>query len=269
MKTINKLQFGLSAVQAGQKTSVVNAAPQLIANSTHGKFVITSAVSKKLCIAVGDTVMFLNNIREVETAILQRNPDLVAYATENNIDIDSREGQDAILNAFTQWFIAKGVKRFDKAGAPVMVSERFTKEDKIKYLKLHAMEIVAANRDAFVDQFGEMSDEELAAQLTPEMVEAPKVQDAEGSKTSTTSSATGVGCQLNFTDSSIWTALKADLGEDMNKKNRVFTVDLDNCVNTNFFDGYKTVEVVAAPIEFKEDVNPIIRTKKDETEVAK
>ena len=34
MKLGNKISFGVQAVQAGQKSSTVNAAPQLIANST-------------------------------------------------------------------------------------------------------------------------------------------------------------------------------------------------------------------------------------------
>ena len=48
MKTFGKLNFGVQAVQAGQKSSTVNAEPQLIANSTPGKFVVTAPVSKAL-----------------------------------------------------------------------------------------------------------------------------------------------------------------------------------------------------------------------------
>lgn len=259
MKLGNKIQFGVQAVIAGQKSSTLNAAPQLTANSTVGKFVITSPVSKALNVAVGENVMFLNNIQGVEDAIQARVDDIVAYATENNIDLDTREGQDTLLKTFTQWFIAKGVKQYDSKGNPIMASERYTKEDKAKYLKAHAEEIVAANRDALVAEFGEMSDEELAEKLTIDMVESPKFHTASGSKTASSGSATGVGCQLNFTDTAIWNALKADLGENATKKNRVFDVDLENGTTVDYNNGKEMVPVTIYPIVFVEDTDPIVR----------
>ena len=262
MKLGNKISFGVQAVQAGQKSSTVNAAPQLIANSTSGKFVITSPVSKALNIAVGENVMFLNNIAGVEAAIQQRVDDVVNYATENGIDINTREGEEQLLAVFTQWYIAKGVKQYDSKGNPVMASERYTKEDKAKYLAEHAMEIVDANRDALIAEFGEMSDEELAEKLTVDMVEAPKFHACSGSKTATTASATGVGCQLNFTDTAIWGALKADLGDAATKKNRVYSVKLDEAEEVEFNNGKENVKVTIFPIEFVEDNDPIVREKK-------
>lgn len=262
MKLGNKISFGVQAVQAGQKSSTVNAAPQLIANSTSGKFVITSPVSKALNIAVGENVMFLNNIAGVEAAIQQRVDDVVNYANENGIDINTREGEEQLLAVFTQWYIAKGVKQYDSKGNPVMASERYTKEDKAKYLAEHAMEIVDANRDALVAEFGEMSDEELAEKLTVDMVEAPKFHACSGSKTATTASATGVGCQLNFTDTAIWGALKADLGDAATKKNRVYAVKLDEAEEVEFNNGKENVKVTIFPIEFVEDNDPIVREKK-------
>lgn len=262
MKLGNKISFGVQAVQAGQKSSTVNAAPQLIANSTIGKFVITSPVSKALNIAVGENVMFLNNIAGVEAAIQQRVDDVVNYATENGIDINTREGEEQLLATFTQWYIAKGVKQYDSKGNPVMASERYTKEDKAKYLAEHAMEIVDANRDALIAEFGEMSDEALADRLTVDMVEAPKFHACSGSKTATTASATGVGCQLNFTDTAIWGALKADLGDAATKKNRVYSVKLDESEEVEFNNGKENVKVTIFPIEFVEDNDPIVREKK-------
>ena len=262
MKLGNKISFGVQAVQAGQKSSTVNAAPQLIANSTIGKFVITSPVSKALNIAVGENVMFLNNIAGVEAAIQQRVDDVVNYATENGIDINTREGEEQLLATFTQWYIAKGVKQYDSKGNPVMASERYTKEDKAKYLAEHAMEIVDANRDTLIAEFGEMSDEALADRLTVDMVEAPKFHACSGSKTATTASATGVGCQLNFTDTAIWGALKADLGDAATKKNRVYSVKLDESEEVEFNNGKENVKVTIFPIEFVEDNDPIVREKK-------
>lgn len=262
MKLGNKIQFGVNAVVAGQKKSVVNAMPQLIANSTQGKFSITSPVSKALGVAVGENIMFLNNIQGVENAIQARLDDVVNYANENGIDIETREGQDALLNAFTQWYIAKGVLQYDSKGNPVMASERYTKEDKAKYLAEHAMEIVDANRDALVAEFGEMSDEELAEKLTVDMVEAPKFHACSGSKTATTASATGVGCQLNFTDTAIWGALKADLGDAATKKNRIYDVKLDEAEEVEFNNGKENVKITIFPIVFVEDNDPIVREKK-------
>lgn len=263
MKLANKLQFGINAMQAGQKSATVNAVPQLIANSTNGKFQITSPVSKALGIAVGDNVMFLNNISGVEAAIQARNEDIVVYAAENGLDLDTREGVDAVLNAFTQWFIAKGVKKYTKTGEPVMATERLTKAEKEKYLDLHRVEIVESNRDALVAEYGDLSDDELGAKLTIDMIDYPKYHAAEGSKTATTGSATGIGCQLNFTDTAIWNALKNDLGEDASKKNRYFNVLLDDAVKTDFNNGFKVVELTAYPIEFEMDKDPIVRATKD------
>lgn len=263
MKLGNKLSFGVTAIQAGQKSSTVNAAPQLVANSTSGKFTVTAPVSKALNIAVGENIMFLNNISNIEAAIQSQNEDIVAYAAELGIDINTREGEDALLHSLTQWWIAKGVPMYKKNGEPIMATERFTKEDKAKYLAEHAMEIVEANREALVEQFGELTDEELAEHLTVDMIESPKYHACYGSKTSTTASTTGVGCALSFTDSAIWGALKADLGEDATKKNRVFDVVLDEASEIEFNDGAKNVKVMVAPIVYLEDVDPIVRVKKD------
>lgn len=264
MKLGNKISFGVQAVQAGQKSSTVNAAPQLIANSTSGKFVITSPVSKALNVAVGENVMFLNNIQGVEAAIQARVEDIVNYAAENGIDINTREGEEQLLAAFTQWFIAKGVKQYDSKGNPIMASERYTKYEKAQYLDENRMNIVADKRDALVAQFGEMSDEELAEKLTIDMVEAPKFHACSGSKTATTASATGVGCQLNFTDTAIWGALKADLGDLATKKNRIYNVLLDEVQKVAFNNGKENVTIDIYPIEFVEDTDPIVRATKAE-----
>lgn len=263
MKLGTKLSFGVAAVQAGQKSATLNAAPQLIVNSTFGKFVITSPVSKALNIAVGENVMFLNNISGVEMAIQNRVADVVAYAEENGIDLNTREGEDKVLADLTQWFIAKGVPQYTSKGEPIMASERFTKEDKAKYLDAHRMEIVEANREVLIEQFGELSDEELAERLTIDMVESPKYHSCSGSKTATSASTTGVGCQLNFTDSAIWNALKADLGDAKESKNRIFNVALDELQEVPYNNGKEQVMINIAPIYFDKDVDPIVRAKKD------
>ena len=84
-------------------------------------------------------------------------------------------------------------------------------------------------------------------------VEYPKVPGFTGSKTASTSNATGVGLQLGFTDSNVWNALKKDLGDEATKKNRIFKVLLDDAVKT-VVDGK---ELMIYPIEFQEDTDPI------------
>lgn len=263
MKFGNKIQFNISAVQNGQKSATLNAAPQLTASSTLGKFVITAPVSKALNIAVGEHIQFHNNIQAVEAAIQARTAEIVALAEENGIDINTAEGEAQLLEGLTQWFIAKGIKQYDAKGNPVMASVRYTKEDKQAYLDAHAMEIVEANREALVEQFGELTDEEYAASLTIDMVESPKYHASTGSKTATTGNATGVGCQLNFTDTAIWGALKADLGDNATRKNRVFDVDTAHPVKTVVNNGKEDVEVLAYPINFVDDVDPVVRGSKE------
>ena len=262
IKLGNKVSFGFNAVQAGQKSSTVNAEPRLIANSTAGKFVITAPVSKAMQVAVGENVMFLNNIANVEAAIAQRVDDIVNWAEENGVDLDTREGQDAALDAFTVWAIAKGVALYDSKGNAVKATERYTKEDKQKYLDAHRAEIVEANREALIEQYGDLSDEELAANLTIDNIEAPKFHAHSGSKTATTASATGVGCQLNFTDTSIWNTLKADLGDNKEKKNRNYKVLLEEVFEAEVNNGKENITISAYPIEFVEDTDPIVREKK-------
>lgn len=267
MKLGNKIQFGIVGVQAGQKLAAVSATPQLTANSTIGKFSLTPAVTKALNIAAGDSVMFFSTIAPVEQAIANRADAIVKYAEENGIDLDSHDGQQAILKEFTVWFIAKGELKYDRKGNPIMASVRMSKEDKAKYLAAHGMELVEANREALKERVGnpDATDEELLASIKPEEVESPKYHLAEGSKTATASNATGVGLQLSFTDTAIWNQLKEDLGEGKTKKNRIFEVLLDESSVVPFNNGKEVVNVTAYPIQFVEDTAPIIRGAKDET----
>lgn len=261
---LGNIKFGISAVQSGQKVSTINAAPQLIVNSTTGKFTITSPVSKRLNIAVGETVMFLNNIASVESVIAERPEDLLTWAKENGVDIDTQEGQDAFIKEFSRWYIAKGEKLYDSKGNPIQASERYTKDDKLRFIQEHRMELVESNREALIERVGnpDATDEELLAAITVDDVESPKYHATSGSKTATTGSATGVGCQLSFTDTNIWNVLKEDLGDNKDKKNRVFDVKLDEVEKVPYSNGKETVEVSAYPIEFVEDTDPVKRETK-------
>jgi len=272
---MGKMNFGFTAVQAGQKSTTINAEPRLIANSTPGKFMVTSPVSKALGVAVGENIMFLNNISEVEAAIVARHEVIVNWANENGIDLDSREGQDAALKHFTVWAIAKGVLQYNAKGEPLMGNIRYTKEEKVAALMEN--EEARATMANFM-QNDEFTAEELLDVLKSESkdeftkgvqkafaecVQTPEYHMATGSKTATTGSATGVGCQLNFTDTAIWNALKADLKENMNKINRNFNVILDDAFETEVNDGQKAVKITAYPIEFVDDTEPIRRSENE------
>ena len=267
IKLGNKLSFGFNAVVAGQKSSTVNAEPRLIANSTAGKFSLTAPVTKLMGVAVGENIMFLNNIAEVEAAIANPDEDLQAWAAENGIDLTTVEGQNAAIKALTAWAIAKGVPMYDSKGNAVMARERYTKEDKQKYLDANLDEFFAANREALVEMNGgDADDDTLKALITVDMVEAPEYHASTGSKTATTGNATGIGCQLNFTDTAIWNLMKKDIpADDRTGVNRVFEVKLEEGFKTVVDDGTRDgVEVMAYPVEFLSDEEPMVRGQKED-----
>lgn len=262
------IKFNVNAVLAGQKSSLMNATPQLIAKSTQGQFTITSPVSKALSIAAGENVMFFNNISGIEALIQSKPDELVNYCNANGWDINTPEGAEALIKDQTTWYIAKGVLLYKRNGEPMQSTIRVTKEDKLAQIAEHGVEMIAAmseeDKAAFAAAKGleGASDEELAAALTVEDIPSPTTHAAAGSKTAATAQATGVGLQLNFTDTAIWDALKADL-EDKASVNRSFDVKLDEPEEVEYNNGKETVKVVAYPLEFAEDKAPMVRAKKD------
>lgn len=275
---LNKLSFGFNAVNAGQKSSTLNAEPTLTVNSTEGKFSVTAAVSAALGVAVGENIQFLSNVDNIMSAIQEQNPMIVGWADNNGVDLNTPEGVEKALTTFVQFAIAKGHPYLTKTGEPVMVAVRLTKEEKNKFANEHAEEIIKDNREALkaaAREAGETdieNDEVLAKYVTEKMIDFPKVAAFAGSKTSTTSSATGIGLPLNFTDSNIWHQMKKDLGDEATKVNRIYDVILKKTtvgegddaeviepIKATVNDGQKTVEITAYPLIFKEDVKPIQR----------
>ena len=266
------IKFNVNAVLAGQKSSLMNATPQLIAKSTSGQFTITSPVSKALAIAAGENVMFLNNIAGIE-ALIQSQPDeLVNYCNENGWDINTPEGQEALIKDQTVWYIAKGVALFKRSGEPLLSTIRVTKEEKLAQIAEHGVEMIAAmseeDKAAFAAAKGleGADDEALAAALTPEDIPSPTCPAAAGSKTAATAQATGIGLQLNFTDTAIWDALKADLGSSDEKKavNRIFDVKLEEAEEAEYNNGMENVKINIYPLEFVMDKAPMVRGTKEE-----
>lgn len=263
-----KFNVSINAVQAGQKSSTVNAEPRLIANSTPGKFQVTSAVSRALGISVGENIEFFNNIPGLENLANTPNPDVIAFCEENGIDINSAEGKRQFVTLCTQWYIAKGHQEFNANGTPIMTTIRCTKEDKLEAIKMNGAEMIEdedframLTERAMKKGIEDPTDEDLIAIIDVDDIESPKTESFTGSKTATTGTATGVGCPLNFTDTSIWNAMKADLGENKEKKNRIFNVMLDKPKVVTVNNGFENVEVTAYPVEFVEDTDPIVRGK--------
>lgn len=267
------VKFTISAIQSGMKSSVANADPQLLVKSTNGQFTITSAVSKALGIAAGENVMFLNNLDGIEAALANPSEEIANYAAEQGWDLNTREGVDAFVKDQLTWYIAKGVLLYKPNGSEVLATVRVSKEDKLAYIKEHGLEMIQGMDEETKAQFAAAhelegaSDEELAEAITVEDVPSPTYHAASGSKTATTSSATGTGLQLNFTDSSIWASLKADIEKDNREKvNRVFDVKLDESETVKYHNGKELVDVLAYPIEFKVDKAPLSRGAKAATD---
>ena len=267
------MKFSVNAVMAGQKSSLVNATPQLIAKSTPGQFTITSPVSKALGIAAGENVMFLNNITGIEQAIQARPDELVNYANEHGWDIDTPEGVDALIKDLTTWYIAKGVLMYKKNGEPILGTVRVTKEEKAAKIAQDGLKMIQElseeDKAAFAasKNLEGADDDTLAAALTPDDIPSPTYHAASGSKTAATAQATGIGLQLNFTDTSIWDTIKADI-EDKKSVNRVFDVKLNEAEEAKYNNGMEDVAITIYPIEFVEDKAPMTRNSKENVEEA-
>ena len=265
------IKFGVNAIQAGQKSALLNATPQLIVKSTPGQFTVTSPVSKALAIAVGENIMFGNNIANIEAALQNPSDEIINYCNEQGWDINTPEGADAFIKDQTVYFIAKGVLQYNRKGEPVMGTVRVTKEEKAAWIAENGAKMIAEmdeeSKAAFAAAKGleGADDAALAAAITPEDVPSPTFHAASGSKTAASAQATGIGLQLNFTDTAIWDALKADLGDDDAKKsvNRVFNVKLDEPIVDTFNNGKEDVKVTYYPLEFDSDKAPMVRTKKN------
>lgn len=262
MKTngFKAMGFGFSAVNAGQRNVIVE--PQVIAVSTEGGFRVTPPVSKVLGIGHGDYIMFLNNIDNIDAAIAAKAEPVVAFCNENGLELGSPEAMIAIHKEFDMWAIAKGVIEYDTKGNQKTITERLSKNDKIKF--------ASQNFEAMLSSALENADEEtkealtrdgvtkeeqidiLAAFVTPR--ELPKYK---GSKAANPAGLTGAGTSLTFTDSNVWKQLKADMGDEATKLNRVFDVDVEDLQDVELTNGYKTVSVKALVLGSSVDKEPV------------
>jgi vacuolar-type H+-ATPase subunit H len=96
MKDFKKgLSFGMGIVNAGQRA--VSEEPELVVVSTPGSFRMTAQVSKALGIAHGEYVMFINNCANIDNAIINKVPEVVAFCEEQGLDIDYPNAKERIL----------------------------------------------------------------------------------------------------------------------------------------------------------------------------
>ena len=106
MKDFKKgLSFGMGIVNAGQRA--VSEEPELVVVSTPGSFRMTAQVSKALGIAHGEYVMFINNCANIDNAIINKVPEVVAFCEEQGLDIESPEAAMAVHAEFDIWALAE------------------------------------------------------------------------------------------------------------------------------------------------------------------
>lgn len=271
MKDFKKgLSFGMGIVNAGQRA--VSEEPELVVVSTPGSFRITAQVSKALGIAHGEYVMFINNCANIDNAIINKVPEVVAFCEEQGLDIDSPEAAMAVHAEFDIWALAKGIAELDKNGNPCTTRVRMTKNDKVKYVNTYFQETLEGALSS--------SNEELKAALTREgitedeqkellisCIQGDEVAKIKGSKCANTAALSGIGVTLNFTDSNVWKQLKADMtDEEATSKNRVYTVDIDNLQEAVVNNGHKDIVVKIAMLTEYKDEEPIRIGKKTEKE---
>lgn len=248
MKTMNgkSMSFGFSAVNAGQRNVV--AEPQVIAVSTEGGFRLTPPVTRALGVANGENVMFINNLDGIEAAIANRAAEVVEFCAAQGLELGTPEASIAIHKEFDVWGVAKAIVERDTKGNVKTSPERLSKKDKARF--------VAQNFDSMLTAAMEQADDEVKEALSREGItveeqseilaqfvtprELPKYK---GSKTANAAGLSGTGVALNFTDTNVWKQLKADLGDDADKVNRVYDVDLDNIVDAVISDGYEDVTI--------------------------
>lgn len=271
MKDFKKgLSFGMGIVNAGQRA--VSEEPELVVVSTPGSFRMTGQVSKALGIAHGEYVMFINNCANIDNAIINKVPEVVAFCEEQGLDIESPEAAMAVHAEFDIWALAKGITELDKNGNPCTTRVRMTKNDKIKYVNTYFQETLegalsSSNEELKAALGREGITEDEQKELLVNCIQGDEVVKVKGSKCANTAALSGIGVTLNFTDSNVWKQLKSNMtDEEATSKNRVYTVDIDNLQEAVVNNGHKDIVVKIAMLTEYKDEEPIRIGKKAEKE---
>lgn len=271
MKDFKKgLSFGMGIVNAGQRA--VSEEPELVVVSTPSSFRMTAQVSKALGIAHGEYVMFINNCANIDNAIINKVPEVVAFCEEQGLDIESPEAAMAVHAEFDIWALAKGIVELDKNGNPCTTRIRMTKNDKIKYVNTYFQETLegalsSSNEELKAALSREGITEDEQKELLVSCIQGDEVVKVKGSKCANTAALSGIGVTLNFTDSNVWKQLKSNMtDEEATSKNRVYTVDIDNLQEAVVNNGHKDIVVKIAMLTEYKDEEPIRIGKKAEKE---
>jgi len=260
----------MGIVNAGQRA--VSEEPELVVVSTPGSFRMTAQVSKALGIAHGEYVMFINNCANIDNAIINKVPEVVAFCEEQGLDIESPEAAMAVHAEFDIWALAKGIAELDKNGNPCTTRVRMTKNDKIKYVNTYFQETLegalsSSNEELKAALGREGITEDEQKELLVSCIQGDEVVKVKGSKCANTAALSGIGVTLNFTDSNVWKQLKSNMtDEEATSKNRVYTVDIDNLQEAVVNNGHKDIVVKIAMLTEYKDEEPIRIGKKSEKE---
>lgn len=245
------LHFGMSAVQSGKRVMQASNEPTLTANSTKAKFSLAGAVTRVMGLVPGDNVQFVSNIADIDAAVAERDAEVMAWCEENNVEFGTEAARAALIQNFGKYGICKGVPLFEKNGGIKLAGVRMTAEQKAAAFEL--------NKERIAEEVGKSVEEVTIDDYNP------TTRAYSGARTSTSSNLTGLGLPLTFSDSSMWSELKENLGDEAEKFNRVFEVNLNEpfvvAVETGkvIGDEKETVEVNAYTISFKADEEPIAR----------
>lgn len=245
------LQFGMSAVQSGKRVMQTSNEPTLTANSTKAKFTLTAAVTRVMGLIPGDNVQFVSNIADIDAAIAERDAEVMAWCEESNVEFGTEAARSVLIQNFGEYGICKGVPLFEKNGEIKLAGIRMTAEQKAAAFEL--------NKERIAAELGKSVEEITIDDYNP------TTRAYSGARVSTSSNLTGLGLPLTFSDSAMWTELKENLGDEADKFNRIFEVDLNEpfvvAVETGKLigDEKETVEVNAYKISFKADEEPAVR----------
>lgn len=229
-------KFGMRPVAAGQKGTAISVDPELIVLTTNGKFDITPAVSRVLGLAPGDYITFGDNLADIQKAVALKTDEIVEIFNEAGADINNPVDVEAMVNEMRSFFIYKSIPEYNADGTQKMCNARISAEEKKAYAEQYHDDIAAALTAKGI----EPTEENILA-----AVKGDEIPSFNGSKCATTSKMTGVGLKLSFTDSNMWSVMKADLDPEARKTiKRKFKVDIKNPLKAVIDDGYKDVEIV-------------------------
>ena len=257
------VKFGFGVAVSGQRNN--DYVPELVVLNTKGGFRITPQVSKKLNVASGDYVMFVNNFDDIKKAAEAHDPELVAFCEENGVDIDSPEAIELLNKTYGMWGIAKGIQLYDSKGVALKCAERLSDAQRESLIRQNYEEALAAAmqneelRDALT---AEGVDDEARVKILAKAYEAPEVDKFNGSKVANSSKTPGTGVVLTFSDTNIWTILRDGI-DGSKPMTRSYSIDLASATTAKVSNGHHLVDITILPLGEFTDSEVVARTRKE------